>query len=205
MNIVLGVTGSVAAIKTFDLARKLKEVGQVKIVFTKTAMHFITSIVADKGEAEFLSLAKEFEALSDEDEWLWRKIGDPVQHVVLRDWMDVLVIAPLTATTIAKMAHGIADNLLTSIWLAKPMNKPTVVAPAMNTQMWENPITQANLKFLKTTFSGYRNQIDDLVGADNFMIVKPVMKKLACGDVGIGAMAEYDDIVATVKYYKCAP
>ncbi len=169
MNILLGVTGSVAAIKAPKLITALREIGTVKTVMTESALKF--------------NALTDHSVYTDKDEWRWKNIGDPVLHIELRDWFDVFVIAPLTATTMAKMAHGICDNLLTTIWLAAP-NKKVLVAPAMNTQMWNNPITQQNLISLMSL---------------GVKFVSPIEKKLACGETGIGAMAEIKDIVSMTK------
>jgi phosphopantothenoylcysteine decarboxylase len=175
MKILLGVTGSVASILTDKTVKALKELGEVKIVYTSNG-----------GK---MSPTPNCECFGDWEEWHpsghsanqdWKK---SVLHIVLRDWYDVFVIAPLSANTLAKMAHGICDNLLTTIWMAS-LNKKVIVAPAMNTQMWKHPLVEENIHTLKKL---------------NVKIVPPVSKTLACGEVGIGAMANIDDIVAQVK------
>ncbi|CAB4196869.1 probable phosphopantothenoylcysteine decarboxylase [uncultured Caudovirales phage] len=171
MNILLGVTGSVAAIKAPKLITALREIGTVKIAPTESALKF------NSLNESYLDL------YTDKDEWEWKKIGDSVIHIELRDWFDVFVIAPLTAKTMAKMSHGICDNLLTTIWMASP-GKKVLVAPAMNTQMWNHPITIKNVISLM-----------DL----GVKFVSPIEKKLACGETGIGAMAEIKDIVSMTK------
>lgn len=174
MKILLGVTGSVAAIKTFELHAALARVGEVKIAATEAALRFFDRNLVPGG------------VYTEREEWDWKTLGDPVLHIDLRSWFDVLVIAPLTANTLAKMAQGLCDNLLTSIWLAAS-KKTTIIAPAMNTGMWEHPMTQRNLRLLRETFGG------------RLTVVPPVEKLLACGDVGMGAMAEIDDIVKVVR------
>jgi len=175
MNVLLGVTGSVAAIYTEKLAQAFIDDGhQVRIVLTQAARQFTT--------------ASKFATFTDELEWDWSKMGDPVQHIELRNWMDVLLIAPLTANTMAKMVNGMCDNLLTSVWLAHG-TKPVIVAPAMNTHMLMHSITQRNICSLLTMGVG---------------IIGPVEKKLACGDVGIGALAPHDVIVNRTKEFACA-
>lgn len=167
MKVLLGITGSVAAI----LGNKLIEAfegDEVKVVPTKAAQHF----------SDFGSMA-----ITDADEWLWNEMGDPILHIDLRDWMDVLVIAPLSANSLGKMANGICDNLLMSIWLAHG-NKPVVVAPAMNTQMWQHPAVQKNISTIKTM---------------GVHIVSPVKKKLACGETGAGAMNSVSQIVVETR------
>lgn len=89
--------------------------------------------------------------LADEDEWSsWKCRGDPVLHIQLRNWADLAVIAPLSANTLAKLANGLADNLLSSVMRAWDFKKPILVAPAMNTFMWDHPVTSQHLSTLKT-------------------------------------------------------
>jgi phosphopantothenoylcysteine decarboxylase len=109
MNILLGVTGSVAAIKTPKLIVALREIGTVITVATESALKF--------------NSFTENSVYTDKDEWKWGNMGDPAFHIGLRDWFDVFVIAPCTINTLAKMAHGICDNLLTTIWMASPNKK----------------------------------------------------------------------------------
>ena len=171
MNILLGITGSVAACLTNKLCEEFRVCGDsVRVVATEKAIHFIDE--QSRNDTMF--------TITEKDEWSWKKLGDPVVHVELRNWMDILLIAPLTANTLAKMVHGICDNLLLSIWLARG-NKPVIIAPAMNTYMLTNQITQNNL-------SNFRN-------LNNTYVIDPIIKKLACGDVGIGALAPIDQIV----------
>jgi hypothetical protein len=135
------------------------------------------------------------------DDWLttsnelWSK-NMPVLHIELRKWADVLVIAPLTANTLAKMAVGISDNLVTSVFRAWDKTKPVIVAPAMNTEMWDVDITEDQLETLRLRFNPdqkrwNRNQAFD--------VVYPVEKELACGDKGMGALAPISDIAERVK------
>lgn len=125
---------------------------------------------------------------TDEAEWhLWEKRGDPVLHISLRKWADVLVIAPLSANTLAKMAAGLCDNLLTSVFRAWEFRagKPVVVAPAMNTEMWDHPFTEKHLQAIKELGS--------------VTVVEPSVKTLACGDTGQGALAALPDIIDAVE------
>jgi phosphopantothenoylcysteine decarboxylase len=179
MKILLGVTGSVATILARKLAQSLKEIGDLKIVKTEKSCEINSTLWAH----ETIGADSVYE---DSNEWKWRALGDPVLHIDLRDWYDVFVIAPLTANTLGKMANGICDNLLTTIWMAS-LGKKVIVAPAMNTQMWNHPIVQKNLQTLK-----------DL----GVIIINPINKKLACGETGIGAMADICDIVAAVKSHQ---
>jgi phosphopantothenoylcysteine decarboxylase len=122
------------------------------------------------------------EIFHDANEWQDYTVGtDTVLHIELRKWADVLVIAPLSANTLGKIANGLCDNLLTCVVRCWDPAKPMVLAPAMNTYMWENPFTARHLGVLKE-FPFMR-------------IVPPVSKTLACKDTGVGALAEVEDIL----------
>lgn len=176
-RILLAASGSVAAIKFANLCRCFSEWAEVKAVATKSSLHFI-----DKA-----SLPKDAILYTDEEEWsTWRKIGDNVLHIELRRWADIMVIAPLSANTLGKIAGGLCDNLLTCIVRAWDYNKPLFVAPAMNTLMWNNPFTERHLMV-----------IDEL----GISLIPPVSKRLACGDYGNGAMAEPSLIYSTVRLF----
>jgi len=174
MNIIYGITGSVATTLAPKLFEQLVAAGHnVKIVATTPALYFIPPNFTQ-------------EIFKDKDEWPingYHK-NDPVKHIEFRTWADLLLIAPLTANTLAKISTGIADNFLCCIALAWPLNKPMIFAPAMNTEMWNNPITQTHIN----KFRGYKS----------VSIVDPISKKLACGDTGVGAMADIKTITDLV-------
>lgn len=171
-NILWGLTASVAAIRAGDLAAALQAVGNVKAVATQKTRHFLS---------DFPSAVPLF---TDDDEWeAWKGLGDPVLHIELRRWADVLVVAPASADCLAKLAAGVCDNLLYSVVRAWDFSKPVVIAPAMNTYMWEHPSTARQLATLESW--GVR-------------FVNPVEKQLACADVGMGALAPADAIAAVV-------
>ncbi|XP_015728062.1 phosphopantothenoylcysteine decarboxylase isoform X4 [Coturnix japonica] len=115
---------------------------------------------------------------------LWKGRSDPVLHIELRRWADLMVVAPLDANTLAKLANGICDNLLTCVIRAWDLHKPLLFCPAMNTAMWEHPITAQQVEQLKGF--GYTE-------------IPCVVKKLVCGDEGRGAMAEVWTIVESVR------
>lgn len=207
-KIVYGATGSVASIKFWKLLKKLQEFADVKAVFTDKGEFFANKARTHNGSELrpfFYELNwEQNKRLTDciifeQDEWSWDKIGDPIPHIDLRDWADIMVIAPLSANTMAKMANGICDNLLTSIYRAWPLlEKPIVVAPAMNTQMWKHPITREHLDKLRSfqfMYHGMKNHVDF------FRVIQPVESNLACGTKGIGAMASLDRIVEVVKEF----
>jgi phosphopantothenoylcysteine decarboxylase len=111
-------------------------------------------------------------------------------HIELRRWAALLLIAPLDANTLAKLALGLCDNCLTCIWRAWDVARPVVLAPAMNTHMWHHPLTARHLASVR--------DLAEAVG-QRLLLVGPVEKTLACGDSGIGAMAAVADLVAAVN------
>ncbi|KAF2366843.1 Flavoprotein [Trinorchestia longiramus] len=130
-------------------------------------------------------LYPELNIVGDEMEWrAWRGRGDPVLHIQLRRWADLLVIAPLSANTLAKLACGLCDNLLTCVARAWDPQKPLLFCPAMNTFMYDHPFTAQHVHKLKEL---------------GYIEVAAVSKRLMCGDVGGGAMAEVQDIVAVIR------
>ena len=196
-RILLGVTGSVAAIKTPELFAALTAAGhEVRAVATRAAVYFFDPATLPAGCL-----------VTDADEWPGDRYtrGDAVQHIELRNWAELFAIAPLDANTLAKLAVGLSDNALTCVWRAWDYSRPVVLAPAMNTLMWQHPFTRRHLRSVGADFGaghvpGHLEaaeliaQINDR--AKGLRIVAPVEKLLACGDTGIGAMALVDDIVA---------
>ena len=194
MNVLLGVTGSVAAVKVPELIASFQTAGHaVKIVATDAARYFFDIVPL----REILTL--------DSDEWPGDRYtrGDAVRHIELRNWADAFVIAPLDANTLAKLAAGLCDNALTCVWRAWEANKPVVLAPAMNTLMWQHPFTRRHLRSLAADFGATHLPMldeDALIPLINdrcakLKIAAPISKTLACGDVGIGAMADVSTIL----------
>lgn len=180
MKILLGVTNSVAASLVPKIVKKLQGAG---------CWHEVEIVATPIGKENYFWNPKSVDAKvwTEEDEWCGEKY-DPdqlIRHIELRDWADILLMAPLTANTMAKMANGMCDNLLTSVVRAWDMEKPIVLAPAMNTKMWEHPVALEHLEKIKSW--------------GNVTVVGPVSKKLACGDYGIGALAHIDDIARAVN------
>jgi len=170
-NIVLGVTGGIAAYKTADLASRLvKQHANVDVIETRNATNFV-------GPATFEALThhKCVTDTFDRDHY-WE-----VEHIALADKADILVIAPATANCIAKLACGIADDMLTTTALA--CTCPKIIAPAMNTKMYDNPVTQRNIETLRSL---------------GFIILTPGDGYLACGTVGRGRMEEPAVILNTI-------
>ena len=171
-TIVLGITGSIAAYKAADIASKLTQAGaRVEVVMTESATKFVApltlrSITGRPVVTDMFELASEFS----------------IEHIALAEAADVVVIAPATACIIAKLAAGIADDMLTCTVLAT--KAPIILAPAMNVNMFENSITQDNLSKLK---------------ARGFTIVDPACGRLASGKIGVGRLAEVDKIIGTIR------
>lgn len=197
---LVGATGSVAAVRVPALADALRAAGHaVKVVATDPALYF------------FDPAAVTGAVFTDADEWPGRadgrryERGDRVVHVELRDWADVFVLAPLDANTLAKLAVGLCDNCLTCVWRAWDPARPVVLAPAMNTRMWDHPFTRRHLRGLAADFgAGHipgHLAAPELIAQINaraklLRVVPPVEKQLACGDVGVGGLAEVADIAA---------
>ena len=170
-TVLIGVTGCVAIYKTCEVIRGLQKAGlRAKVVMTESATHFINPTL-------FRALTREPVAVGLFDD----RPGDPIHHISLSKEADLLLIAPCTANVIAKLASGIADDLLTTTALAT--KAPIMIAPAMNVNMYENTATQENMKAL-------RNRGVSFVDADSGY--------LACGDVGKGRLADPDVIVSAV-------
>ena len=171
-NIVLGITGGIAAYKTPDLVRKLKAEGaNVRVVLTQGGQAFVSPLSLQAVSGHTVS-----ESLLDP------AAEAAMGHIELAKWADIILIAPATAHCIAKLAHGLADDLLTTLCLATTAN--IVLAPAMNQQMWAAQATQDNLEIIK------QRQIT---------LIGPAAGEQACGDVGLGRMVEPEEIVATLS------
>lgn len=173
-EIILGVSGSIAVYKAADLAWRLVEKGySVHTVMTRAAAEFISPLI-------FQTLTKNTVHVD-----MFKHLEKPsIYHISLAKAADLVILAPATANLIGKLAHGIADDMLTAICTAA-WQKPTLLCPAMNTAMYENPIHQENLLKLQKEL--------------HYHLVEPKTAKLACGDVGKGAFAEVADIVAAAE------
>jgi phosphopantothenoylcysteine decarboxylase len=206
-KVLIGVTGSVAATRTPALIMALRGHGhQVRVVATRASLYFfdVAGVVAAEATRDSAIVTV------DADEWPGNRYrrDDPVLHIELRRWADLLVIAPLDANTLAKLAVGLADNCLTCVWRAWDVARPVILAPAMNTLMWEHPLTVRHLRQLADDAAGRSppeglnaEQLIEWTNAHcvKLRIVGPITKQLACGDVGVGAMAEVDEVVAVVQ------
>jgi phosphopantothenoylcysteine synthetase/decarboxylase len=173
MKLLLGITSSIAAYRMPNIISMLRKKDiEIKTIVTERAKSFTAP--------QALAVMSKNPCLSDEDEW---NFNHNVLHIELAKWCDAMLIAPLTANSLAKISSGLCDNLLTSTVRALA-DTPLLLAPAMNTRMWENPLTETQLelcnKYYRTT------------------IIQPIVKHLADGDSGMGALAEDDTIVKAV-------
>ena len=174
MNLLLGVCGGVAAYKACELCSLAVKAGySVRVVMTHNAARFVGPLT--------------FEALSGHrvmtDTFETAEPG--IDHIEWARWAQVAAIAPATANVLGKLACGLADDALTTLFMALRRGTPCVLAPAMNTEMWFHPVVQRNLGW-----------IQDL---GVYTLVEPVSKRLACGDLGMGGLADPADILAAVQ------
>lgn len=170
-HIVVGITGGIAAFKTCQMVSDLTKKYEVQVIMTPHATNFIHPLT--------------FETLTGRKcliDTFDRNFSYEVEHISVAKWADAFVVAPATANVIAKFACGICDDMLTTTFLA--CKAPKVIAPAMNTNMYDNPITQQNLQSLRSL---------------GMQIVEPVSGILACGDTGRGKMADIDIIEEAVE------
>ena len=171
-RIVLGITASVAAYKGADLANTLKKAGHdVHVIMTKSATKFITPLTLQS-----LTKNKVYVDMFEEI------VYEDIRHISLAQRADIFVIAPATANIIGKIANGIADDMLSTVVMAT--DAPVLICPAMNTNMYENPIVQYNM---------------DKLESFGYYFVEPKESILACGDLGRGALADIDDIIKAIN------
>lgn len=174
-NILLGITGGIAAYRACDIARDfLKEGSTVKVVMTTHATRFVPPLT--------------FQVLTGNEvhtELFESEKPDEVLHIALAKWADIVLIAPATANIIGKIASGIADDLLSTVVMALPAATPVAFAPAMNVEMWNNPVVQKNIEYLK--------------GLGKYSFIEPAEGLLACGDVGKGKIAENETIADAAR------
>ncbi len=220
-NVLLGATGSVAAVRVPALFDSLTAAGHaVKVVATTAATYFfdpkaIGQNLPSTPKEPGLKSALDGFVFLDEDEWPGRDAGelyqrgDSVLHIELRKWADIFAVAPLDANTLAKLAVGLCDNCLTCVWRAWDVTRPVVLAPAMNTLMWQNPFTRRHLRSIAADAGAGHipahlgdepliQQINDR--SPTLRVVAPVSKQLACGDVGVGALADVSEITNAIQH-----
>ena len=186
LRITLGVTGGVAAYKAAELVRRLQQDDfSVQVVMTRGAREFVTPLTfaALSGQKVITDLFAGSEAGGEAN------LDSAIEHIAVAQRTDLLLVAPATADILAKFAQGIADDFLTTLYLAT--TAPVVVAPAMNVNMWNHAATQANLEVLRS--GGVR-------------VVNPDEGYLACGMTGAGRLAGQEQIVAAVRTsIRCTP
>jgi len=239
-RVLLGVTGSVAAVKAPEIAcRLVDECGaHVKILLSEGGRNFWEKAfeydpvywnrlqeLLQQQQAQ--SQPQQLQVIAPDDEWkAWRRLGDPVLHIDLRDWADLLLLAPLSAHTLAKLAHGLCDDTLSCVARAwdfghyqpqpqQPtatsksnncnnnnnmnLGKPVLLAPAMNTAMWEHPLTQQQLQTIQSFAGEQASSLSSSGRGALVQIIAPQSKLLACGEVGVGALASVDEILQSVR------
>ncbi|RMX85719.1 hypothetical protein D0869_03613 [Hortaea werneckii] len=211
-HLLLAATGSVATIKIPSIVGALAKYDNVSIIIilTESSRNFLQGQSGEQPSLAQIANMKNVDGIyRDEDEWRkpWVR-GDSILHIELRRWADLMVIAPLSANCLAKMAQGLSDNLVMSVvraWDATGMLDPArpgvplpydskkgiMVAPAMNTAMWHHPLTAEHMKRLNsdwaTSNGGWIEVLD------------PIQKEIACGDTGAGGMHEWKSIVASIE------
>jgi phosphopantothenoylcysteine decarboxylase len=206
-NVLLAVTGSVAGIKGPELAVRIHQDcnATVRVLLTKGGTKFW-----DKGKGynrhywdSMIELSSgedgPISVFGASDEWEeWNEVGDPVMHIDLRDWADLLLIAPLSAHTLAKLANGLCDDTLSCVVRAWDFGhgvrpgKPLLLAPAMNTAMYDHPLTSQQLARIQSFWN-------EQMKPNRVTRIDPQVKTLACGEVGNGALACVDAIISAVQ------
>lgn len=173
-TILLGISGSISAYKAADITNELTKMGyKLDVVMTKNSTEFITPLAIQSLSHRRVHL----DVMDEPDAAL-------INHIALAKNADLFLVAPASANMVGKLANGIADDLLSTVALALLHDTPKIIAPAMNTYMYQNPIVQRNLKTLKDV--GYQE-------------IVPREALLACGDYGRGALANVSDIVHVVN------
>lgn len=184
----------------------------ILIILTKSASNFLSGQSSEQPHLSSLRQIPNVDGVFlDEEEWVhpWKR-GNSILHIELRRWADILVIAPLSANTLAKVTGGFSDNLLTSVvraWdttglteassVEERKRKRILVAPAMNTAMWRHPITSRQVRVLQEEWGVKGEGQEQSEGW--FEVLGPMEKELACGDVGDGAMMDWRDIVKVIE------
>ncbi len=171
MNLLLAVTGGIAAYKACELTSlSIKAGHDVRVMMSRRATHFVGSLT-------FAGLTGH-KVLHDDSEFA-------MDHIQWAKWADVACVAPMTANMLGKLAHGLCDDVLSTTLMALPAATPVVLGPAMNTEMWQHPATQRNLELVRSY--------------GRATVVEPSTKRLACGDVGPGGLAEPEELLAVCE------
>ncbi|KAK8228237.1 putative flavoprotein [Phyllosticta capitalensis] len=216
-HLLLAASGSVATIKIPLIIEALSKHRNlsIRLVLTSSAAAFLAGQSAEQPSLEAIASLPNLDGIYlDEDEWKepWVR-GNNILHIELRRWADLLVVAPLSANSLAKMVNGLCDNLLLSTiraWdttgtvdpgsdgvddqgqtILRPRKKTIVVAPAMNTAMWNHPITTKQMALLEGDWNVRNNGWVE--------VLRPIEKRIACGDTGSGGMKEWKEIVVVIE------
>ena len=179
MKLLLGVTGGIAAYKAADLTSQAMKAGfEVRVMMTPSATQFVGPLTFEglTGEPVFTDV---LETGAD------AQGSSAVRHISWARWPDVVLLAPLSMSSLAKVAVGIADNAVLTVVHAVDPRIPVLLAPAMNTKMWEHPMTQRNLAWIAES--------------GRYTLIPPSEKRLACGEVGVGGLAEVPDLLAAIQ------
>lgn len=202
-HLLLGASGSVATIKIVPIVKALSNRPNlsIRIILTPSAARFLDGQSEEQPSLGEIARYPNVDGIySDASEWTpaWTR-GAPILHIELRKWADLMVIAPLSANSLAKMVTGMCDSLLLSVvraWDTSGMvdglgdtRKKIVVCCAMNVCMWRHPITGRQIKTLEEEWGGEQGWVE---------VMRPIEKALACGDVGDGAMVSFEEIVKRV-------
>ncbi len=178
-HVLLGVSGGIAAYKAADLTSQLVKAGhQVRVMMSPSATRFVGPLTFEAMSGHTV--------MTDAVAQAGTGGASAVEHVEWAKWAHVALVAPATANTLARLAHGFADEAISTVLLAVPPHVPLLLCPAMNTQMWNHPLVARNLSTLEAL--------------PHIQVVAPSEKRLACGDVGVGGLAEVADIVAAVAH-----
>ncbi|CEJ56432.1 hypothetical protein PMG11_02639 [Penicillium brasilianum] len=209
-HLLLAASGSVATIKLPNIIFALSKHQNlsIRVILTSSAAHFLNGQSQEQPTIESLASLPNIDGIyQDKDEMgeSWIR-GAGILHINLRKWAHILVIAPLSANTLAKIVHGMSNNLLTDTIRAwdtsgqlEGMKKRIVVFPAMNVAMWLHPVTTQQIRVLEEDWGVKDNGYD---GQDNpgwFEVFRPIGKTLACGDIGIGGMREWTEVVSIIE------
>lgn len=203
VHLLIAATGSVATIKIPLILHQLRSFSNlsIRVVLTNSSLLFLPPLQSllnhnvdgihldhhewPSNDGYHSEDNNPNEHKSNNNSAIWSKVGDPILHIELRRWAHLLLIAPLSANSLAKITNGFSDDLLLSVVRAWDPKRPIFVAPAMNTMMWEHPVTSKQIAVLEEEWRWFR-------------VLRPVEKMLACGDSGSGGMREWGEIVKVV-------
>ncbi|KAF7720090.1 Uncharacterized protein PECH_001201 [Penicillium ucsense] len=208
-HLLLAASGSVATIKLVHIIKALAKHPNlsIRVILTSSAANFLNGTSQEQPTIESLASLPNVDGVyQDQDELResWTR-GAGILHINLRKWAHILVIAPLSANTMAKIVNGMSDNLLTDTVRAwdttglEGMEKRIVAFPAMNVAMWVHPVTAQQLRVLQQAWGVKLNQEGKKTGDGWFEVFEPIDKRLACGDLGIGGMREWTEIVSIIE------